>query len=137
MCANPTSISVVKFPLEIHCNHLRAENCFRLLTNRHFRGTIVLVICRSENSKISSPSGCGSVGRAGGLGPSGRTFESCHSDHMKMIRTFFSLESRSDYLYYLIIQISTVRNKYRYHSRLSMVSAFLCNRSLLDSIVIL
>ena len=71
------------------------------------------------------------------LGPSGRTFESCHSDHMKMIRTFFSLESRSDYLYYLIIQISTVRNKYRYHSRLSMVSAFLCNRSLLDSIVIL
>lgn len=25
-------------------------------------------------------SGCGSVGRAGGLGPSGRRFESCHSD---------------------------------------------------------
>lgn len=29
---------------------------------------------------MSKPSGCGSVGRAGGLGPSGRTFESCHSD---------------------------------------------------------
>ena len=25
-------------------------------------------------------SGCSSVGRVGGLGPSGRTFESCHPD---------------------------------------------------------
>ena len=30
-----------------------------------------------------SLSGCGAVGSAGGLGPSGRRFEPCHSDHKK------------------------------------------------------
>ena len=40
-----------------------------------------------------------------------RGSESCHSDHMKIIRTFSYLESRSDYLFYLIIPILIARNE--------------------------
>ena len=45
------------------------------------------------------------------LGRRCRRFESCHSDHMKIIRTFSYLESRSDYLFYLSILILIVRNE--------------------------
>ena len=49
----------------------------------------------------------------------------CHSDHMKIIRTFSYLEKRSDYLFYLSIPISIARNENsRYHGLLTMVSAF-------------
>lgn len=34
----------------------------------------------TDDAESILSSGCGSVGRAGGLGPSGRRFESCHSD---------------------------------------------------------
>ena len=48
-----------------------------------------------------------------------------YSDHMKIIRTFSYLESRSDYLFYLSILILIVRNENsRYRGHLSMVSAF-------------
>ena len=59
------------------------------------------------------------------LGAECRRFESCHSDHMKIIRTFSYLEKRSDYLFYLSIPILIARNENsRYHGHLSMVSAF-------------
>ena len=45
------------------------------------------------------------------LGRRCRRFESCHSDHMKIIRTFSYLEKRSDYLFYLSIQILIARNE--------------------------
>ena len=62
----------------------------------------------------------------------------CHSDHMKIIRTFFYLEKRSNYLFYLSIPTLIVRNENsRYHGLLTMVSAFLCNRLLLDNIAVL
>ena len=54
-----------------------------------------------------------------------RKFESCHLDHMKIIRTFSYLESRSDYLFYSSIQTLIARNENsRYHGLLTMVSAF-------------
>ena len=37
----------------------------------------------TDDAESILSSGCGSVGRAGGLGPSGRRFESCHSDHQR------------------------------------------------------
>ena len=40
-----------------------------------------------------------------------RSSESRHFDHMKIIRTFSYLESRSDYLFYLSILILIVRNE--------------------------
>ena len=55
--------------------------------------------------------GVAQLGRALGSGPRGRWFKSSHSDHMKIIRTFSYLESRSDYLFYLSIQILIVRNE--------------------------
>ena len=52
-------------------------------------------------------------------------FESCHFDHMKIIRTFSYLEKRSDYLFYLSILALIARNEdSRYHGLLTMVSAF-------------
>ena len=60
-----------------------------------------------------------------GLGRRCRRFESCHSDHMKIIRTFSYLENRSDYLFYLSIQFIIARNENsRYYGLLTMVSAF-------------
>ena len=44
------------------------------------------------------------------LGPGCRRFKSCHSDHMKIIRTFSYLEKRSDYLFYLSILILIAKN---------------------------
>ena len=43
-----------------------------------FRKTVVLYISNRN-------SGCGSVGRARGLGPWGRTFDPCHPDQFKAI----------------------------------------------------
>ena len=85
-------------------------------------------------------SGCSADGSAPGLGPGCRRFKSCHSDHMKIIRTFSYLESRSDYLFYLSIQILIVRNENsRYHGLLTMVSAFalLKNTQIYDIIKII
>ena len=45
------------------------------------------------------------------LGRGSRKFESCHLDHMKIIRTFSYLEKRSDYLFYLSIPTLIVRNE--------------------------
>ena len=45
------------------------------------------------------------------LGRRCRRFESCHSDHMKIIRTFSYLEKRSDYLFYSSIPTLIVRNE--------------------------
>lgn len=65
------------------------------------------------------------LGSALGSGPRGRRFKSCHSDQMKIIRTFSYLEKRSDYLFYLSILTLIVRNENsRYHSLLTMVSTF-------------
>ena len=49
---------------------------------------------------------------------------------MNVIRTFSSLESRSDYLFYLDIQILIARNENsRYYGLLTMISAFLATRT--------
>ena len=45
---------------------------------------------------------CGAIGSALALGARCCRFESCHFDHMKIIRTFSYLEKRSDYLFYSI-----------------------------------
>lgn len=59
------------------------------------------------------------------LGLRCRRFESGHFDHMKIIRTFSYLESRSDYLCYSSIPTLIARNENsRYHGLLTMVSAF-------------
>ena len=59
------------------------------------------------------------------LGRRCRRFEPCRPDHMKIIRTFSYLESRSDYLFYLSILILIARNENsRYHGLLTAVSAF-------------
>ena len=63
------------------------------------------------NLNILTLSGCGAVGSARRLGRRCRRFEPCHSDHMKIIRTFSYLEKRSDYLFYLSIQILIARNE--------------------------
>ena len=66
--------------------------------------------------------------------------ESCHSDHIKTIRTFSYLESRSDYLFYLSIPTLIARNENgRYHGLLTMVSAFalLKNTQIYDIIKII
>ena len=58
------------------------------------------------------------------LGRRCRRFESCHFDHMKIIRTFSYLESRSDYLFYLSIPTLIARNENsRYYGLLTLVSA--------------
>ena len=58
------------------------------------------------------------------LGRRCRRFEPCHSDHMKIIRTFSYLESRSDYLFYLSIPTLIARNENsRYYGLLTLVSA--------------
>ena len=36
-----------------------------------------------KQTKKHNTTGCGAVGSAGGLGPSGRRFEPCHSDHIE------------------------------------------------------
>ena len=47
-----------------------------------------------------------------------------YCDHMKIIRTFSYLESRSDYLFYLSIPTLIARNENsRYHGLLTLVSA--------------
>ena len=38
---------------------------------------------RSIHTQYNIISGCGAAGSAGGLGPSGRRFDPCHSDHTK------------------------------------------------------
>ena len=49
---------------------------------------------------------------------------------MNVIRTFSSLESRSDYLFYLDIQILIARNENsQYYGLLTMISAFLATRT--------
>ena len=69
--------------------------------------------------------GVAQLGRALRSGRRSRKFESCHLDHMKIIRTFSYLEKRSDYLFYSSIPILIARNENsRYHGHLSMVSAF-------------
>ena len=68
---------------------------------------------------------CGAIGSALALGARCCRFESCHFDHMKIIRTFSYLESRSDYLFCLSIPTLIARNENsRYHGLLTMVSAF-------------
>ena len=48
--------------------------------------------CRSEDAfRTHSNRGVAQFGRVLGSGPRGRAFESRHSDHMKIIRTFFLL----------------------------------------------
>ena len=51
-----------------------------ILTTSLFFDILILYL---DNMLSKILSGCGSVGRAGGLGPSGRTFESCHSDQFR------------------------------------------------------
>ena len=40
---------------------------------------------------IAFISGCGAAGSAGALGASGRRFESCHSDHLRLIPANISI----------------------------------------------
>ena len=53
-----------------------------------------------------------------------RSSESRHFDHMKIIRTFSCLESRSDYLFYLSIPILIARNENSLRQRLTLSEAF-------------
>ena len=55
-----------------HCERAQLHSKARLCEQRR--------ICRFS---LQTNSGCGAVGSAGGLGPSGRRFEPCHSDHKK------------------------------------------------------
>ena len=50
--------------------------------------------------------GVAQLGSALGSGPRGRRFESCHSDHIRIIRTLSEWERRSDFLFISNIRIS-------------------------------
>ena len=57
-------------------------------------------------------SGCSAVGSAGGLGPSGRRFEPCHSDQKRIIRTVSSRwEMRSDFSFCMKSWMNTHKNR--------------------------
>ena len=55
--------------------------------------------------------GVAQLGSALGSGPRGRRFESCHSDHIRIIRTLSEWERCSDFLFLSNIRISMQRNR--------------------------
>ena len=66
---------------------------------------------------IIQESGCGAAGSAGGLGPSGRRFEPCHSDHFswknRLFRRFFCVKSSIEVVVHVSIVVRGTKRRRR------------------------
>ena len=69
------------------------------------------MVCEANAGSHLPPEGRGACSPDAGRANLRRRRISCHLDHMKIIRTFSYLESRSDYLFYLSIPTLIVRDE--------------------------
>ena len=93
-----------------HRRRREKSQIFRFCLPETFRKALDKTSVPCYNHGVSLR-GVAQIGSALGSGPRGRRFKSCHSDHIRIIRTLSEWERRSDFLSLLNIRISMQRNR--------------------------